>query len=274
MRLALKIVAAALSVLAIVTGIVFTIPQSRELVINTLAEKSKVYEEQLSLNQELENQKSMVSNELVNLQNQKQTLENIIEILENDSTADKQLIQNYINEVEELNRQIQNLENIRVSVNNGSITYRGSYSGFHYWVFDDNDMPIYQNYNAGTHYGENQYMGEHLMYEIDHYVSEIASMQKSLSYTNDTILYSYNVYQIVIGPYGLMWDQHNVEHRFASDAVIDLEFIFNAGNINADDLKTLIDNYSHYNVKIDYSFDLNADGLISSITCNFKVTSN
>lgn len=274
MRLALKIVAAALSVLAIVTGIVFTIPQSRELVINTLAEKSKVYEEQVNLNQELESQKSMVSNELINLQNQKQTLENVIEILENDSTADKQLIQNYINEVEELNRQIQMFEGIRRDLDVGSITYTGSYLGIHYWIFDDYNQRLYQNYNSGTHYYEYYFIGETILSEIDRYLIETELMNKSLSLSTDTVLTGYNAYQIVIGPYGIMCDQYSFDYYFTNDAVMNLEFTFNDEIVSASDLKNSIGNHDQYMFKINYSFNLNADGLISSITCNFKVTSN
>lgn len=268
-----KLCAGVLSIIALITGTVLAIPQSRAIVYNAVAPYSNVYEQQQSENQELETQKNIISNEIVNLQNQKEALEDAIEILESDSTVDRQTIQDYMNEVDELNRQIQMFENITVDMNNGSITYMGSYDGIFYWVFDDNDMPIYQTQNAGTHYGDNQYMGEHLLSEIDYYLSEVVLMNKSLTLNYDNFLYGYNVYQIVIGPYGIMWDQYNVEHRFATNAVINLDFTFNTGNITADDLKTLIDNYSPYNVKTDYSFNLDGDGLISDVTCNFKVSS-
>lgn len=269
-----KICAGVLATIALITGIVLAIPQSRAVIYNAVAPHSHVYEQQQIENEELENQNSIVSNEIVNLQNQKNALENAIEIMENDSTIDKQLIEDYINEVDELNRQIQMLQGIQANVSNGSIYYMGSYNGVMYWVFDDNDNAIYQNQNSGTHYYENYLVGETVISEIDRYLSEVDLMNKSLTLNADTILYGYNVYQIVIGPYGIMWDQYSGEYRFATDAVMNLEFTYNTGNISVDDLRSLIENYNQYILKIDYSFNLNADGLISDITCNFKVTSN
>ena len=269
-----KICAGVLATIALITGIVLAIPQSRAIIYNTVAPHSSVYEQQQNQNQELQNQNTIVSNEIINLQNQKAALEDTIETMGNDSITDKQLIEDYINEVDELNRQIQMLQGIQANVNNGSIYYMGSYNAVMYWVFDDNDNAIYQNQNSGTHYYENYLAGETVISEIDRYLSESDLMNKSLTLNADTILYGYNVYQIVIGPYGIMWDQYSGEYRFAADTIMDLNFTFNNENISVDDLRNSIENYNQYIVVIDYSYSLNADGLISDITCNFKVTSN
>lgn len=274
MKLVLKIAAIALSAIAIITGIVLSIPASRAFIVNTVAKNSKVYEEQINLNQELQSENTVVANEIVNLQNQKTELEEMIEIFENDSTVDKQTIQDYKDQVEQLNNQIQTLENIRADVNNGSITYWGSYNNITYCIFDDYDNIMYQTGDAGTHYNEYYYDGITVKDQIDYYVSVTELMNKSLTLNADNALYGYNVYQIVIGPYGIMWDQYNNEYRFAAGILMDLKFTLDDQDISIDDLRNVVEDFNPYILKVDYSYSLDNDGLISEIACNFKVTSN
>ena len=274
MRLILKIMAIALSAIAVISGVVFAIPVSRNLIVNSLASRSEVYEEQVNKNQELENQNTIVSNEIANLQNQKSELEELIEIFENDSTVDKQTIQDYKDEVEQLNNQIQMLENIRADVNNGSITYWGSYNNITYCIFDNYDNIMYQTGDAGNHKNEYYNEGITIKDQICYYVSVTELMNKSLTLNADSALYIYNTYQIVIGPYGTMWDQYGAEYRYAADTLMDLKFTLDDQDISMDDLRNTIQDFNQYMLKIDYSYSLNDDGLISSISCDFQVRSN
>ena len=256
MKLVVKIAASALSAIAIITGIVLSIPGSRAFIVNTVAKNSKVYEEQINLNQELQSENTVVSNEIVNLQNQKTELEEMIEIFENDSTVDKQTIQDYKNQVEQLNNQIQTLNNNT------------------YCIFYDYDNIMYQTGDAGTHYNEYYYDGITVKDQIDYYVSVTELMNKSLSLNADNALFGYNVYQIVIGPYGIMWDQYNNEYRFANGILMELKITLDDQDISIDDLRNVVEDFNPYILKVDYSYSLDNDVLISEITCNFKVTSN
>lgn len=272
MSLALKIIAGALSALAITSGTALAIPKSREFILNTVAPYSEVYVQQEDKNEELENQRSQICNEITNLQNQKTILEEGVEQLQNNSTADQQTIQTYLDQIDTLNRQIELLQNIRVDFDNSSITYRGSYSSIIYSIFDDNGIVQYQSSCDGTQYDGRYCFGDSIALEIDNYLSIIELMNKSLALSSNNYLSVYSAYQIVIGPYGIMWNYPNGQYSFTSDTVMDLKFTFNKLDISADDLRNSLDNSIQYSLVIDFSYNLNNDGLVSDITCNFKVS--
>lgn len=210
------------------------------------------------------------------LNDQKSDLINRISQLDLTNKKQSMLLEQYQNEINDLNKQIvelsQKLSEITTNINNVTVTYLGEEINLFFAMFDDNG-----NYAFHTGYNSNinnyQYNAKALLiYLNDEAIPFVDRISKSIASIYQTEINLYDAYEITMENVNSRMTLHRKSYQVVDSATVNSIITLDNSEISFDDIQNTINADANYSLKTVIDFELNDRNEVISITSTFAIT--
>lgn len=238
----------------------------------------KQYNQTVDENKTLYEEIEVYSNKLNNLNDEKQLLLNKIAELDITKAEQAQLIENYQQELDELNLKINSLSfqlmNVSRNLDNATVTFVGNRSNINYARYDANNNFMYYTGMGDSGIDVWNQSGQSVIDDLNNvYVSIENDIETSLNHSNFVYLSNQDIYEIVIGNTMHRFEHSSMTYDLDNATNISLHVQLNGVETTLTDAIQNIDRNSNYNYQtnIEYTTHPNSrivDSLVFNLIIN------